>query len=274
MPPACTLKSAQYRLAQARGLRLPTLGLQISRQRAYSDTPAAATRDSRSLQTGATLNGSQPLFNRTNDVTIAQTEKGVDISTAEFDIADQDLILRVAQAYFDVLTAQDTLASARGNLAAIAEQVASAKRNFEVGTATITDTREAQARFDLARATQIVAENDLLTRRIALDTLVGRSNVTPNPLAVPVAVPAIAPTNTPPSMARRSSPGFPTAGRSASRATTSRPTWAFWSTCPCLPATRSKTGSRKHWCLKQSRKTIWRHSGAASHRAPEPRSTA
>ena len=189
------LESAQYRLAQARGLRLPTLGLQISRQRAYSDTPAAATRDSRSLQTGATLNGSQPLFNRTNDVTIAQTEKGVDISTAEFDIADQDLILRVAQAYFDVLTAQDTLASARGNLAAIAEQVASAKRNFEVGTATITDTREAQARFDLARATQIVAENDLLTRRIALDTLVGRSNVTPNPLAVPVAVPAIAPAN-------------------------------------------------------------------------------
>ena len=92
------LESAQYRLAQARGLRLPTLGLQISRQRAYSDTPAAVTRDSRTLQTGATLNGSQPIFNRTNDVTIAQTEKGVDISIAEFDIADQDLILRVAQA--------------------------------------------------------------------------------------------------------------------------------------------------------------------------------
>lgn len=189
------LESAEYRLAQARGLRLPTFSLQINRQRSLSDTPAATTRDSRSLQTGATVNGSQPLFNRSNDVTIAQTAKGVDISTAEFDVADQDLILRVAQAYFDVLTAQDTLASARGNLAAIAEQVASAKRNFEVGTATITDTREAQARFDLARATQIVAENDLLTKRIALDTLVGRSNVLPSPLAIPVAMPPIVPAN-------------------------------------------------------------------------------
>ena len=187
------LESAQYRLAQARGLRLPTLGLQISRQRAYSDTPAAATRDSRSLQTGATLNGSQPLFNRTNDVTIAQTEKGVDISTAEFDIADQDLILRVAQAYFDVLAAQDTLASARGNLAAIAEQVASAKRNFEVGTATITDTREAQAKFDLVVAQELAAENDLNIKRLALASVTGRRGASPQPIALPFAMPPLVP---------------------------------------------------------------------------------
>ena len=111
-------------------------------------------------------------------------------SLADLDAAEQDLMLRVSQAYFDVLGAQDTLATTRANKAAIAEQLASAKRNFEVGTATITDTREAQARFDLATAQEIAAENDLVTKRIALDQLVGRSNVTPKQLAVPVVLPA------------------------------------------------------------------------------------
>ena len=68
---------------------------------------------------------------------------------ATFGQATQDLIVRVAQAYFDVLAAQDTLALVRAQKAAIAEQLAQAKRNFEVGTATITDTHEAQARYDL-----------------------------------------------------------------------------------------------------------------------------
>ena len=80
---------------------------------------------------------------------------------ADLDTAEQDLMLRVSQAYFDVLGAQDTLQTTRANKAAIAEQLASAKRNFEVGTATITDTREAQARFDLATAQEIAADNDL-----------------------------------------------------------------------------------------------------------------
>jgi outer membrane protein len=82
-----------------------------------------------------------------------------------------------------VLAAQDTLAFTRASKAAITEQLASAKRNFEVGTATITDTREAQARFDLATAQEIAAENDLRTRRAALDQLVGRAGVEPRPLA-------------------------------------------------------------------------------------------
>ena len=78
--------------------------------------------------------------------------------------------MRVAQAYFDVLAAQDTLAFARASKTAITEQLAAAKRNFEVGTATITDTREAQARFDLATAQEIAAENDLRTKRASRST--------------------------------------------------------------------------------------------------------
>jgi outer membrane protein len=80
-------------------------------------------------------------------------------------------------------------------MAAISETVTSAKRNFEVGTATITDTREAQARYDLARATEIQADSDLITKRILLDESVGRVNVAPKQLAVPVALPAVVPTD-------------------------------------------------------------------------------
>jgi outer membrane protein len=97
--------------------------------------------------------------------------------------------VRVAQAYFDVLAAQDTLATARASKTAISEQLASAKRNFEVGTATITDTREAQARFDLATAQEIAADNDVRTRRLALDQIVGRTGLQPNGLTLPVTLP-------------------------------------------------------------------------------------
>jgi outer membrane protein len=89
-----------------------------------------------------------------------------------------------------VLAAQDTLTFVRAQKAATAEQLASAKRNFEVGTSTITDTREAQARYDLVLAQEIAAENDLRVKRLALDTLVGRANTQPNPLGTPLNVPA------------------------------------------------------------------------------------
>ena len=141
------------------------------------------------------MSGKQPLFNRANGFTVDQAKKSLDVSQADLESAEQDLILRVAQAYFDVLGAQDTLNTTRASKAAISEQLASAKRNFEVGTATITDTREAQARFDLATAQEIAADNDLLTKRIALDQLVGRNGVMPLQLATPVALPSVAPAN-------------------------------------------------------------------------------
>ncbi|MEO5735725.1 MAG: TolC family outer membrane protein, partial [Rubrivivax sp.] len=101
----------------------------------------------------------------------------------------------VAQAYFDVLAAQDTLDTSRTSKRAIGEQLASAKRNFEVGTATITDAREAQARSDLADATELQAENDLRARRIALDVLVGSADVKPKQLNTPLAKVALEPGN-------------------------------------------------------------------------------
>jgi outer membrane protein len=185
-------ESTQYKADQAHALRRPQIGAQLQAGRSDSETPIS---ESTSRSTTAGLNASQTIFNRANDKTIDQADLGVDISRADLETAEQDLIVRVAQAYFDVLAAQDALATAQANKNGIAEQLASAKRNFEVGTATITDTREAQARFDLATAQEIAADNDLRTKRIALDQLVGRDGVVPKPLAAPVALPAVTPNN-------------------------------------------------------------------------------
>jgi outer membrane protein len=180
--------SAQYRAAQANALRLPTVGLSGSATRGENDLPGAPSTLSQN-SVGATLSAKQPLFNRANSATIAQAERDLEVSKTNLETAEQDLIVRVAQAYFDVLSAQDTLALAGSSKAAITEQLASAKRNFEVGTATITDTREAQARYDLSTAQELAADNDLRTKRIVLDQLVGRANVQPNPVAGPVRLP-------------------------------------------------------------------------------------
>ena len=103
------------------------------------------------------------------------------------------MLVRTSQAYFDALAALDSLTFVQAQKAAVAEQLASAKRNFEVGTSTITDTREAQARFDLVTAQEIAAENDLRVKRLALDTVAGITGAQPNGLNVPVTLPSVVP---------------------------------------------------------------------------------
>jgi outer membrane protein len=189
--------SVQYAVEQRRALMRPNVALTGSVTRTETDPPPSLTNPTGAHVTtnnsGVAVNARQPLFNRTSTTTIEQAEKSLEVARAVLQTAEQALVIRVAQAYFDVLVAQDALAAAQAGKKAIGEQLASARRNFEVGTATITDTREAQARFDLSTAQEIAAENDLRAKRIALDQLVGRTNVAPKPLAVPVALPSVTP---------------------------------------------------------------------------------
>ncbi len=120
------------------------------------------------------IRASQPLFRKQNMVAYAQSKEQVKIAEMQFKLAEQDLILRVARVYFDVLQAQDNIAFINAQKAAITEQLASAKRNFEVGTATITDTHEAQARYDIAVAQEIAEQNTLNIRVRALEKLIGK----------------------------------------------------------------------------------------------------
>jgi len=185
--------AAEYRAAQAKSLGLPTLTGNVRGVARQIDLPRSDFNSNNALQTE--LNGRYPLFNKANQASMEQAERTLIASKAELEAAEQDLIIRLTQAYFDVLAARDTVALAKTNKTAILEQLASAKRNFEVGTATITDTREAQSRADLATAQEIAAENDLLNRRIALAYLVGRRDVEPVPLVTPVVLPTIVPRN-------------------------------------------------------------------------------
>jgi outer membrane protein len=185
--------AAKYRAEQARAGLLPTAGVSATR----SETMQGNTASTPSRREFGTANGSvtlsQPLYRPANLAAFEQGKRQADAAQAQLTTASQDLIIRVSQAYFDVLSAQDTLAFVQAQKVAVGEQLASARRNFEVGTATITDTREAQARFDLVQAQEIAAENDLRVRKLALDTVTGRTNAKPQPLASPLTLPEPAP---------------------------------------------------------------------------------
>lgn len=177
---------------QARAGLLPTVGLSAGASRTNVDNANPVSDRSYDAR-NATLAASQPLYRPVNRLAFEQGQKSLTVAQAQLKAAEQDLIIRTSQAYFDVLAAQDTLTYVKAQKAAVAEQLAAAKRNFEVGTSTVTDSREAQARFDLVLAQEIAAENDLLVKRLALDTLVGKTGADPKPLALPVALPVVTP---------------------------------------------------------------------------------
>jgi outer membrane protein len=176
---------------QAQAAVLPTANLAVGVNRSSQDNLPATDRAYGS-QT-ATVSASQPLYRPGNWATYEQGKKQFALAQAQLTVAEQDLLVRVSQAYFDVLAATDSLAFIKSQKAAVGEQLASAKRNFEVGTSTITDTREAQARFDLVTAQELAAENDLRIKTIALNQLVGLASAAPKPLAAPVTLPALQP---------------------------------------------------------------------------------
>ncbi|MDR7093786.1 TolC family outer membrane protein [Hydrogenophaga laconesensis] len=179
--------------AQARAGLLPQAGLAAAATWARREVSNYGALDGNSNNQSATLSASQPLYRPANRLANEQAELSTDIARARLTQAEQDLIVRTSQAYFDVLAAQDTLAFVQAQKTAVAEQLAAARRNFEVGTTTITDSREAQARYDLVLAQEIAAENDLRVKKLALNNLVGRPAVEPRPLAAPVTLPELLP---------------------------------------------------------------------------------
>ena len=168
----------QEKAPQGRAGLLPTVSLSGLFSRTHSDINNAnnlANTWKNYWTTTYTLQLTQPVFRWAN---IQQEEIGkisVVLAEAQLGQASQDLAVRLAQAYFDVLASEDNIAFITAQKAAITEQLASAKRNFEVGTATITDTNEAQARYDLAVAAELAARNDLDIRRTNLQQIIGRA---------------------------------------------------------------------------------------------------
>ena len=175
-------RAGQEKLTQGRATLLPSLN--ATANTTYNDVSTTNTlAGSKQLQRynssgyGVTL--TQPLFRQNNWQLYTQSELLVAQSEAQYKNAEQDLIIRSAQAYFDVLAAQDAVNLTAAQKTAIAEQLAQAKRNFEVGSATITDTLEAQARYDLVDAQAIAAQSNLEIKERGYQQL---TNAMPNNL--------------------------------------------------------------------------------------------
>ncbi len=163
-----TAKSAREKLPQAlAGLR-PNVNLTYNQKNNEDNSTAyAGTLNYEASSTLLSLN--QPLYRPVNFANREQAEFQVQLADQQLALAEQDLLLRVARGYFDVLQAQDDLAAATAQKDALVQQLAQAKRSFEVGTVPVTDFNEAQSRHDLAVAQEIASRNDLEGKKNVLE---------------------------------------------------------------------------------------------------------
>lgn len=122
---------------------------------------------------GANVRLRQPLFNKQKMAEYRQGNQRADYSVAVFDAKSQDAAVRLAESYFDVLLASETITLAQSKLSAFDEQLASAKRRMELGAGTVTDIDESAARRDLAEVELIEAQDNLVNARRKLEEYIG-----------------------------------------------------------------------------------------------------
>lgn len=165
-------QAGQEKKSQGRSLLMPNVNLTANTT--FNDTSsqyAGKSVDNQYNSNGYGISLVQPLFRQQTWLSYSESEMQVAISEAQYKQAENDLILRVAQSYFDVLIAQDGVQLTVAQKQAISEQLEQAKRNFEVGTSTITDTYEAQARYDLINSQEITAQSNLEVKRRTLQQI-------------------------------------------------------------------------------------------------------
>lgn len=173
-------ESVEALVPQALGQLLPNISANLTRSQNHTSNTYVASigdirKDYRYIQNLGSLNLRQAVFRPQAWIALAQTKVQVRQAEAQFRQAEQDLILRLSQAYFDVLLAEDNVALAMEQKNAIAEQLKQAKRQFEAGVGTVTDINEAQARYDTIQAQEIAAKNTLEVKVRALEQIVGNA---------------------------------------------------------------------------------------------------
>lgn len=173
-------QAAQELIAQGKALYRPTVNFTAGTNASQTDVRYLGAgvfpfRDGRSSFTGYNygIDARQPIFRQQNLVQMDQARIQVSQADKQLHLSQQDLMLRATQAYFEVLIAQDKIDLIVAQKAAILSQLAQAKANFEVGNATITDTNEAQARYDLVLAQEIAAVNEQQIAQRGLQAITG-----------------------------------------------------------------------------------------------------
>lgn len=160
---------------QADALFLPEIGLSANADKVWTESSSLRFGgDSESVDRGYTLSLIQPVYRRENFVQDRQADIAISGAAAQYLLAEQELIVRVADAYFGVLAAKDDLRFAEAEREAISKQLEEAEQRFEVGLTTITDVTEAQAAFDIANSSVIAAENALANSQELLRETTGQ----------------------------------------------------------------------------------------------------
>ena len=168
--------------SQTTAATLPQIGFNAHVVRGNRETKRSdGTFDADTNSDGYSLNLNQVIYDKTVFDTMGQGDASVAKAIADLEVAKQDTIVRVARAYFDVLTAIDTLETASAERKAIGKQLEQSKERFNVGLSAITDVKEQQASYDISVADEIIATNDLSNKREALRFII---NVYPENLKV------------------------------------------------------------------------------------------
>ena len=168
--------AAQELSPQARSFLLPNLSAGGAVRHNYADVRRSGTGPTGTTDWGdqqADISLTQPVYHHDLWIQLEQADLRTKQANAEFAFARQELMVRIADRYFDVLRARDQLSFATAALEAFGQQLKQAQQRFEVGLIAITDVEEAQAGFDLATADVIQAGNDLDNAREALREVTG-----------------------------------------------------------------------------------------------------
>ena len=168
---------------QARAALLPNVNLTARRSNVYNDQPGGSdlgggiTVGSRTITDSDAQNWQiglrQTIFNWSQFATLRAADKRVARAETDYEAAKQNLMIRVSQRYFDVLGAEDNLASAAAQREAISRQLEQANRRFEVGLIAITDVQQSQAAYDSSVATEIEAQRALASSYEFLREIIG-----------------------------------------------------------------------------------------------------
>ncbi|MDR9440220.1 MAG: TolC family outer membrane protein [Halomonas sp.] len=148
----------------------------VSHNRQYASQTSGLTGggDDNYNSAGLTLEATQALFDARNTREVEQAERQIDQQTYQLAATEQQVLIDVSSAYFEILRAHEVLEARRAQERAIGRQLEQAREQFEVGLIAITEVEEAKAAFDQARAVRIAAESDLQVRFEVLERLTGQ----------------------------------------------------------------------------------------------------
>ena len=170
--------AAQEARPQSRAGLLPQIEASANATRTTQEMLQPGSSKESYNSRGYTLSLNQSLYNQQNYVQLRQADAIIAQAGASYEASRQGLILRVAEAYFNLLSANDDLATAEATKRAISQQLRQTQQRFEVGLSAITDVHEAQAGYDAAVAAEIGAKNGLDLAREALREIIGQEPVT------------------------------------------------------------------------------------------------